>query len=119
MISRIIQQKGVLEFIEAIKLIKEKYPQVKAIFIGDSDDGNTFNIDNDLIKNNKNIHYIPFNDNIKEYLFISDLYVLPSYREGLSMSLLEAGSMEKAIITTNVELSGFPILYQNMSQCVI
>jgi N,N'-diacetylbacillosaminyl-diphospho-undecaprenol alpha-1,3-N-acetylgalactosaminyltransferase len=101
MIARIIKQKGVLEFIKAIDLIKNKYPQIKAIFIGDSDDGNTFNMNNDLIKNNKNIHYIPFSNNIKEYLFITDLYVLPSYREGLSMSLLEACSMEKAIVTTN------------------
>ncbi len=102
MIARIIKQKGVLEFISAIDLIKKKYPYIKAIFIGDSDDGNTFNMDNNLIKNNKNIHYIPFNDNIIDYLYISDLYVLPSYREGLSMSLLEACSMEKAIVTTNV-----------------
>ena len=39
---------------------------------------------------------------MREIYLNSDIVVLPSWREGISMSLLEAGSMECPIITTNV-----------------
>ena len=102
MIARIIAQKGVIEFIEAIDILKPKYPDIQAIFIGDSDNGNTFKISSKILEENKNISYIGFNNNIREYLFLSDIYVLPSYREGLSMSLLEASAMEVPLVSTNV-----------------
>jgi len=102
MIARVIIHKGVIEFIEAIDILKKKYPNIKAIFIGDKDNGNAFNLNIKQVSEDKNIYYFSFNNNIREFLFLSDLYVLPSYREGLSMSLLEASSMKKPIITTNV-----------------
>ena len=43
-----------------------------------------------------------FTDNIKQYYEAFDCYVLPSYREGLSKSLLEAMSMERIVIASDV-----------------
>ena len=48
------------------------------------------------------IQFIPFKDDIRKVLANSDLVVLPSYREGTPKTLIEAASMEKPLIATNV-----------------
>ena len=56
----------------------------------------------DSLKFNPNISLLGHIENIKDIYEESDIVVLPSWREGLSKSLLEAASMECPIITTNV-----------------
>jgi glycosyltransferase involved in cell wall biosynthesis len=48
------------------------------------------------------VNYLGASDNVKSIIAKSDCVVLPSYREGLSRVLLEASSMAKPIVTTNV-----------------
>lgn len=105
MIARLIKDKGVVEYIEAIKIVKKKYPKVKFQLIGAlylnnptaiREEELTSWIEDDLIE------YLGVSDNIEEVISQVDCVVLPSYREGLSRVLLEAASMEKPIITTDV-----------------
>ncbi len=58
--------------------------------------------ENLLISNYKYVKHIDFTDDIKKYLVECDCFVLPSYREGTSRSLLEALSIGRPLITTNV-----------------
>jgi glycosyltransferase involved in cell wall biosynthesis len=105
MISRIIQDKGVYEYFEAIEKISLKYPEVKFNFVGNFDFENPSSISKknffDNIKK-LNINYFIFRKNIKVILKKADCIVHPSYREGLSRVLLEAASMQVPIITTKV-----------------
>ena len=105
MIARLIKDKGIVEYIEAIKMVKKKYPKVKFQLIGAlylsnptaiSEEELSSWIEDDLIE------YLGVSDNIEEVISQADCVVLPSYREGLSRVLLEAASMEKPIITTDV-----------------
>ena len=48
------------------------------------------------------INYLGTNDDVRSVMLEADCIVLPSYREGLSRVLLEAGSLEKPIVTTDV-----------------
>ena len=48
------------------------------------------------------IEFIPFQDDIRSFLGDSDLVVLPSYREGTPKTLIEAASMGKPLIATDV-----------------
>ena len=52
--------------------------------------------------NNGLIEFVPFKDDIRCILGDSDLVVLPSYREGTPKTLIEAASMGKPLIATNV-----------------
>jgi len=105
MIARLIKDKGVVEYIEAIKIVKKSYPEVKFQFIGSLYLGNPTAISEEELNQwieDGIIDYLGTSDNMEQIISKSDCVVLPSYREGLSRVLLEAASMEKPIITTDV-----------------
>ena len=73
--------------------------------IGKLDKNDKSSINKDLLNKylqNDNIKYFGFVEDSKKYYENSSCVILPSYREGLSKSLLEAASMSRPIITTNV-----------------
>jgi len=102
-VGRIIKEKGVVEFIQASKIISEKYKNiVQFTIIGQIYDKNKFNSHFFSLLKKSNIKYHGYKENILEYIKRSSCIVLPSYREGLSRFLLEGLSLGKPIITTNV-----------------
>ena len=106
MFSRLIKSKGVVEFYDAARIIKKKYPEVKFILAGGYIQGSTDSIDNDLflkIKNDGIIEYLGWITDVRSYIEQSSAIVLPSYyREGVPRSLLESLAMGRPIITTNM-----------------
>ena len=54
------------------------------------------------LKNSPSIKHINFKRNIKKYYKNSDCFIMPSYREGLSRSILEAASLSLPILASNV-----------------
>lgn len=105
-IARLLAQKGIFEYINAAKIIKAKYPQVKFYVYGDADENNPFSIKKDALKEhikNETIIYEGFVDNIHEKIKNTSVFVLPSYyREGFPRSTQEAMAIGRAVITTNV-----------------
>ncbi|GAB6162909.1 glycosyltransferase family 4 protein [Desulfothermus naphthae] len=96
MIARVIKDKGVLEYIEAAEILKEK---AQFVYVGDVDKGNK----NAFLPDWKSVKWLGFQKNIKEIIAMSDIVTLPSfYREGVPRTLLEAGSMGKPLVTTDV-----------------
>lgn len=100
MVARAIWDKGVREYYEVAKLLQEKYSNVKFIYVGDTDDGNQTCISREFLQNGE-VLWLGHRDDIVELTAISDIYVLPSYREGLPATLMEATSMGKPIVTTD------------------
>lgn len=105
LISRLLADKGIYEFIESIKVLKRENRKFTALIIGAIDGLNSSGIDqselNHWISHGLIIHY-NFIDDVRPFIFNADCVVLPSYREGTPKSLLEAGAMGKPLITTNV-----------------
>ena len=104
-VGRLLYDKGIIEFISAAKLVKEKYPEVKFEVIGEFDADNPSNIDREHLVNwmeSGVIDYKGFVRDIRPLLKHSHCVVLPSYREGMPRTVLEGMSMGKAIITTEV-----------------
>lgn len=103
LIARLLKDKGIYEYIEAIKAIKNK--NVMFLLAGAFDEQNPTSIKSSEVQkwvNDGLIKYLGKTDNIKEFYALADVVVLPSYREGLSMVLLEACSCEKFIITSDI-----------------
>jgi glycosyltransferase involved in cell wall biosynthesis len=103
-IGRLLYDKGVLEFVEAAKIINSKYNNIEFWLIGEIDYSNPAMVrEDDLVTwiKNDTIKYLGFKENIKKYIALSDCIVLPSYREGLPKTIIEAMSMEKVVLATD------------------
>jgi glycosyltransferase involved in cell wall biosynthesis len=104
LVGRMLWNKGVAEFVEAAKIVKATYPHAQFTLLGPIDNENRSGITLDVIHNWEGqglIHYAGSTDDIRPYVAASDVVVLPSYREGIPNSLLEAMAMERPVITTN------------------
>jgi glycosyltransferase involved in cell wall biosynthesis len=105
MVSRAIADKGVREYAAVAELIKEKYPLVEFHLLGERSPDNPTAIDpatlDGWISNGYIIHHDHIRD-IRPQVRSSDCVVLPSYREGMSRALLEAGAMGRPLIASNV-----------------
>jgi N,N'-diacetylbacillosaminyl-diphospho-undecaprenol alpha-1,3-N-acetylgalactosaminyltransferase len=98
MIARAIWHKGIKEYYDAAKLLENE--NIEFILIGDTDSGN-MSCANEEYLNSGNVTWLGHRDDIKEQIESCDIFVLPSYREGVPRTLLEASSMAKPIVTTD------------------
>ncbi len=106
MISRLIIDKGVIEFMEAADMVHDALPKVRFVVLGGYDSGHARSIDPSTFKNLSNEGGpIVWHDHVEDarpFIEQADVVVLPSYREGTPKTLLEAGAMGKALIATDV-----------------
>jgi glycosyltransferase involved in cell wall biosynthesis len=86
MVARLLREKGVFEYAEAAKYVKLKYPLTNFILLGGLD---------------QNPGAIQLGQ-VSEHIKAASVYVLPSYREGVPVSTMEAMAMGRPIITTDV-----------------
>lgn len=104
-IGRLLYDKGIREYIEAVKLLKNKYPNVIFNILGPLYVNNSTAISKETLETwiqDKSIIYLGQTDIVEEVMGIADCVVLPSYREGMSKVLIEASSMGLPVVTTNV-----------------
>ena len=105
LISRLIHDKGVLEYIEAIRLLKSKGLDAKFQILGPKDVEHKRGIKEEIIDewiSSNIIEYLGTTEDVRTFIGNADCVVLPSYREGTPKSLLEAASSGKPIVTTDV-----------------
>lgn len=105
-VGRLLGDKGLREFIEAAKRIINIDSTIRFNIVGEIGSNNLTAISVEEINSwslyKPQISYLGKTDNIVTELVKADIMVLPSYREGLSKSLIEAAAMKLPIITTNV-----------------
>lgn len=99
MVSRLLINKGIIEYCEAAEKIHNQGFKYKFFLIGEESQLKINNISKYI--ESGTIVYIPYTTKIQEYLCKATVFVLPSYSEGLPMSTMEAMSTGRAIITTD------------------
>ena len=105
MACRLLKDKGVFEYIDAVKILKQKLPNVEFELYGDIDIHNPaslINEDVEKIKKDGFVNVYGFSIDIEKVFCDSNIIVLPSYREGLPKVLIEAAACGRAIVTTDV-----------------
>ena len=107
MVSRLIVDKGVRDYIEAARIVKSKYPEVQFCLLGpywqQSTSKNT--ITEAEVKTWEEegiINYLGYTLDVRPYMANVDAIVLPSYREGCANVLMQGASMAKPLIATDV-----------------
>lgn len=105
MVSRILKPKGVKEYFEAAKIVKEKYKETEFLYVGAEDKTqialNLKDVREEYL-NTGIVNYCGETNDVPSYLAKCSVFVLPSYyREGVPRTLLEALAMGRPIITTD------------------
>ena len=103
LIARLLGDKGVREYAEAAKLIKQQHPEVEFHLVGWIDENPLAIRQQELdqwVASNILKYWGKLTD-VRPAIAESSVYVLPSYREGTPRTVLEAMAMGRAIITTD------------------
>lgn len=105
LISRLITDKGVLEYIDAVKKLRSEGLNARFQILGAMDPEHKRGISKKVIKewiDSGTIEYLGTAEDVRQFIQQADCIVLPSYREGTPRTLLEAASSSKPIVATNV-----------------
>ena len=104
-IGRLLKEKGIFDFIEAAKIVKQQYPKAKFTVLGNIDADNPGALHSEQVQKLVATGLIDYPGqvaNVVDWITNSDVFVLPSYREGVPRSTQEAMAVGRAIITTDV-----------------
>lgn len=103
LIARLLKDKGLIEYIEAARIIKSRYPETEFHLVGYIDENPAAITQSQLDEwvESGVVNYWGRLNDVRPAIAASSVYVLPSYREGTSRSVLEAMAMGRPIITTD------------------
>ena len=106
MASRLLYDKGVLEYVEASRALNSRRAKMRFVLAGDRDPGNRDSVtSHDLEKwvDEGSILYVGYRDDMPALLATSDIVVLPTYYpEGIPRVLIEAAAMSTPIVSTTI-----------------
>lgn len=104
-VGRMVSEKGIFELLEAFRKLAGEFPSLRLLLVGDVSSserdqrGQNFV---ELCRQHPQIIMAGFRTDIPELMAASDIFVLPSHREGLPRSIIEAMAMAKPIVATNI-----------------
>jgi glycosyltransferase involved in cell wall biosynthesis len=104
MASRLLFDKGVVEYVGAARLLREQGVRARFMLAGDFDPNPACVSQGELEswREAGDVELLGFRNDIPALLAAANIVVLPSYREGLPKVLVEAGACGRAIVTTDV-----------------
>ncbi|WP_422071054.1 glycosyltransferase family 4 protein [Tranquillimonas rosea] len=105
MISRLLRDKGVVEFVEAAQKVSKRHPSVRFQLLGPLGTDNRSAISSDTLEEWRSsgvIEYLGESDDVRREISAADCVVLSSYREGAPRTLIEAAAMGRPLIATDV-----------------
>lgn len=103
-VGRLVTDKGVNELIQAFKALNMNNSIFKLLLVGPREDLlDPLNAESlESLKGNPSIISVGYQEDVRSFLSISNVLVLPSYREGFPNVILQAGAMMVPCIATNV-----------------
>lgn len=97
MIARLLKTKGVIEYCEAARIVKQKYPNATFNLLGP--EGTMKQTDIQEYIDDNSINYLGPTTDVRPFIENASVHVLPSYREGLGLVNAEAGAVGRPSIT--------------------
>lgn len=99
MVARMIRSKGVLEYCKCARLVKQKYPDAQFNYLGHESELKAEDIQEYI--DDGSVNYLGAVKDVRPFLADCTCLLLPSYREGMPMSIMEAEATGRCIIASN------------------
>ncbi|MFA7744102.1 glycosyltransferase family 4 protein [Salinicoccus roseus] len=119
-IGRMVREKGIIDLIEAMKELN-LYKDIHLFALGSVTDSERDKSMNSYIATHKDLENVTFMgkvEDVERYLYSSDLFILPSYREGMPRSIIEAMALKNAVIATNIRGSREEVVHNSTGYLV-
>ncbi|MCA0152992.1 glycosyltransferase family 4 protein [Winogradskyella vincentii] len=119
-VGRIVKDKGIKELVESFNELTKNFNNISLILVGPKED----HLDpldaktESVINSNTKIYCMGESNNVKPYYCLCDVFVFPSYREGFPNVVLEAGSMGKPCVVSDINGSN-EIIRQNYNGLIV
>jgi glycosyltransferase involved in cell wall biosynthesis len=101
-VGRLKKEKGIFELIEAFKNVSEQHNDVVLLIVGPDEEGLEQELISRLETCKEFVRFIDFTKEPEQYMAASDVFVLPSYREGFGSVIIEAASCGLPSIGSNI-----------------
>jgi glycosyltransferase involved in cell wall biosynthesis len=103
MVGRLVREKGYGEFFHAARAIRERHPEASFLAVGPSDPDKDDAISaEERAAASADVVFAGYRDDVRDLLALMDVFVLPSWREGLPRSAVEAAAMGRALVLTDI-----------------
>jgi glycosyltransferase involved in cell wall biosynthesis len=105
LIARLLWDKGVKEYVEAARRVRASFPSARFQLLGFLDVENRTAVPRAQVEawvEEGLVEFLGAADDVRPFIAAADCVVLPSYREGLPRTLLEAAAMARPLIATDV-----------------
>ena len=99
-IGRLLKDKGIEEYFETARMIKEKYPNTEFQILGPVE--GAFQSQLNELETSGKIKYLGTTSDVRPYIGAVECTIMPSYHEGMSNVNLESAACGRPVITTNV-----------------
>ena len=119
-VGRLVIDKGLRELVKAFDALSKNHKKVKLILVGPKENAHNpkkrrmFH----TIQQNENIITVGFQEEVRPYYAISNVFILPSYREGFPNAVLQAGAMGLPSIVSDISGCN-EIIQQNENGIII
>jgi|TARA_B110000259_G_C14034543_1_gene408647 glycosyltransferase involved in cell wall biosynthesis len=101
-VGRIKKDKGLIDLMKAFNILLSEKLDCEMLIVGPDEENLKEFLINELSDNHKKVHFIPFSRHPEYYLMASDIFVLPSYREGFGTAVIEAAACGIPTIASNI-----------------
>jgi glycosyltransferase involved in cell wall biosynthesis/ribosomal protein S18 acetylase RimI-like enzyme len=102
-VGRLVAEKGYHELFEAARRIRATTPKVAFVAVGSSDTDKDDAISQHSIDEaGRDVVFAGWREDVRDLLAVMDVFVLPSWREGVPRSAIEAAAMGRAMVLTDI-----------------
>ena len=104
-VARLVKEKGYLDLFKAFKKVLDYFPETTLLVVGSLEPEKKDAINPVVFKKykiKKNLLFLGERTDIDEIYSLMDIFILPSYREGLGISIIEASAMAKPVVATDI-----------------